>query len=66
LGHESRGTEDSKNVLFEIIYHRLWEIFRFIHSLHFNAKNIKKTGFLNKQFLYFLNNKLALQKLLWD
>jgi hypothetical protein len=43
LGHESRGTEDSKDVLLEIIYHCLQQIFRFIHSLHFNAKNIKKT-----------------------
>jgi hypothetical protein len=32
LGHESRGTEDSKDVLLEIIYHCLQQIFRFIHS----------------------------------
>ena len=31
LGHVSRGYEDSKNILFEIIYHRLREIFRSEH-----------------------------------
>ena len=57
LGHVRRGIEDSKNLFFEIIYHRLQEIFLFSHSLQFNAKKHKKTAFFyGMVFVFFDNN----------